>query len=89
MDLLTQKEGPLGMISTEGCCGSQIDSHVTVSERSASEALVQVTATNVKGLPGEAGLQPALVSALWSQASTVGSCKGLLQVESWDPPRAC
>lgn len=62
--LLTQKEGPLGMISTEGCCGSQRDSHVTVSECSDSEALIQFTAANVNGLPGEAGLQPALVSVL-------------------------
>lgn len=69
--LLTQKEGPLGTISTEGCCGSRSDSHVTVSERSDSEALIQFTAANIKGLPGEAGLQPALVSALRSQTSTV------------------
>lgn len=48
------------------------DSHVTVSERSESEALIQFTAANIKGLPGEAGLQPALVSALRSQTSTVG-----------------
>lgn len=46
MHLLTQKEG---MISTGGCCGSWSDSHVTVSERSASEALIQVTAANAKG----------------------------------------